>query len=91
MLLGLWKNIEDLENSICIEELELIVSASRDREMREFRFAASLKGIDIDAQSGGPTAADRVEEMKRKAEATRNGMTEEEFDLDELGLDLESE
>lgn len=91
MLLGIWKNIDELEESISLPELMSIVESSREKELRDRRFAAALKGINLDEQSGS-SAKDRVEEMKRKAEAMQsNNISEDQFEFDELGLDFEEE
>lgn len=99
MLLGLWKNIQDLEDSLNLEELELIVKAARDKEHREQAFLAALKGIDIDADNENTeTPEERLERIKRRAEAKAAGMTEEEIDrkaeyeeLSGFGIEVETE
>ena len=90
MLLGIWKNVEDLEESICLEELEAILSASRDREHRQNKFMAALKGIDIDKEIGG-SAKDKVEEMKQRLAAKQAGKSEDHFEIEQFGLDVEVE
>lgn len=89
MLLGIWKNVDELEISISMPELMAILEAHRDRELRDRRFAAALKGISLD--EGGNSAYDKVEEMKRKTEAMNDGMTADQFEFDDLGLDFEEE
>jgi hypothetical protein len=71
-----------------LEELTLIVKTARDKEMRGFKFAASLKGIDLDSAGSEQTVADKVEEMKRREEARRAGKSDEEFEFDEFGLEI---
>lgn len=88
MLLGIWKSVEELELTISLAELEAILEASREKEMRDRRFAAALKGVDLDTSSD---AKEKVEEMKRKAQAMQDGMSEDKFEFDELGLDFEEE
>ena len=90
MLLGHWKNIEDLEASLNLEELELIVSAARDREERNNRWLAAVNGIDL-SKHDQESAQERVEAAKRRVEAMQSGKTAEEFEFDELGLDIETE
>jgi ABC-type iron transport system FetAB ATPase subunit len=49
-LLGHWKNYDELESNLCMEELILTVKASRDKEDREKRFLAAINGVDLDEQ-----------------------------------------
>ena len=51
-LLGIWKNFDELESSISIEELMQILSITRDLDYEEKKFSAALQGIDLDSQSG---------------------------------------
>lgn len=86
-MLGRWKNIEELEESLNLDELEAIVSREREREYDRQKFAAALKGINLDE---GGDAQEKVEEMKRRVEARRAGKSEDEADFDELGLNFET-
>lgn len=58
--------------------------------MRHNKFLAALKGINLD-ESSGVEAKEKVEEMKRRIAAKQSGRTDEEFEFDELGLDIEIE
>jgi translation initiation factor 1 (eIF-1/SUI1) len=49
-LLGIWKNFDELERSICIEELMQILSITRELDYEEKRFMAALQGIDLDSK-----------------------------------------
>ena len=51
-LLGIWKNFDDLERSISIEELMQILSITRDLDYEEKKFLAALEGINLDEQTG---------------------------------------
>jgi hypothetical protein len=51
-LLGIWKNFDELESSISIEELMQILSITRDLDYEEKKFSAALQGIDLDSQTG---------------------------------------
>jgi hypothetical protein len=51
-LLGIWKNFDELELSISIEELMQILSITRDLDYEEKKFFAAIQGIDLDGQSG---------------------------------------
>jgi hypothetical protein len=51
-LLGIWKNFEELELSISIEELMQVLSLTRDLDYEEKKFSAALQGIDLDGKTG---------------------------------------
>lgn len=90
MLIGPWRNIKDLEESLNLPELELVVSAARDREERNNRWLAAVNGVDL-SQTEGQNAKEKVEEMKRRREALDAGKTFEEFEFDEFGIEIEVE
>jgi hypothetical protein len=50
-LLGIWKNFDELESSISIEELMQILSITRELDYEEKKFSAALQGVDLDANS----------------------------------------
>jgi hypothetical protein len=60
---GIWKNFEELEESISIPELLLILSTKRDLDYEEKKFNAALQGVDLDKQSNKSNA---WEEMKAR-------------------------
>lgn len=90
MLLGIWKNVEDLEESLNLPELELVVTQAREREMRHNRFMAAIQGIDIDKDSED-SAKRRVEEMKQRVAAEKAGVSQDHFEMGLFGLDVEIE
>jgi len=90
MLLGIWKNIEDLEMNISLDELKVILDAARDRDYRNQRFMAAIQGIDID-KGAKEDAAEALERVKMRAAARLQGKSVEQLEFDELGLDVEIE
>ena len=46
--MGRWRNYDDLEESLCLDELIATVNALRDQEQRNQKFHAALNGVDID-------------------------------------------
>ena len=98
MLIGIWKNIEDLEDNLSLPELNAILGASRDREYRQNKFAASLKGIDLDKISAEQNQ-ERFDEIERRAQAKLHAMrtganvehTEQRLELANFGFALEIE
>ena len=51
-LLGIWKNFDELERSISIEELMQILSITRELDYEEKKFLAAIQGINLDEQVG---------------------------------------
>ena len=90
MLLGIWENIEDLEAKLTLEELELILKANREREMRHNRFMAAIQGIDLDKASKSDTQA-RFDAVAARVEARKLGKSEDEYTMDILGIDVETD
>lgn len=91
MLLGLWKNIMELEANISLPELEALLKAARDRDHRNKKFAAALKGIDIDDGPGENDARTAFDRVRARAEGMTNGKSGEEADFNYFGLAVETE
>lgn len=67
-----------------MDELQAILSASREQEHRRQKFAAALKGIDLDAESNKSNSS--FDEVKRRAEAKLRGVSEEEVGFGDIGI-----
>lgn len=89
MMLGLWKNIEELEMYLTIDELELILSEARRKEREHQKFLAALQGVNLDAAEDD--GVDRVEAAKRRIAAQQAGKPEAELEYNEISLDYEIE
>ena len=50
-LLGIWKNYEELETSLCMSELLKTLEASRESDYTDKKFSAAMQGVDLDANS----------------------------------------
>lgn len=85
---GGWKNIEDLEESISLPELESILDAAREIEHNGFKFAASLKGIDLDKESNRESPEQAFARIERRAKARLAGMSEDELEFQEIGIEF---
>lgn len=55
-LIGSWKNFEELELSITMKELVLIIEKMRDLDYNEKKFLAAIQGVDLDKESGKSNA-----------------------------------
>jgi hypothetical protein len=70
-LLGIWKNYEELESSICLAELMSILEQKREMDYQDKKF--TLKGIDLD-EASGKQAEDPWEAMKARVAAKASGI-----------------
>lgn len=83
-MLGQWKNFDEIEENLCLAEINVILEASRERRHEDRKFAAALKGVDLDENKEETS----FEAVKRRAEAKLRGMTEEQYELTEIGVGL---
>lgn len=72
-LLGIWKDYDDLESSLCMQELSAILDAKRDADYQDKKFLAAIQGVDLDAQSGNKEE-DPWEAMKARVAAKVSGI-----------------
>lgn len=72
-LLGIWKDYDDLESSLCMQELSAILEAKRDQDYEEKKFLAAIQGVDLDAQTG-KNDTNPWEEMKARVAAKMTGV-----------------
>lgn len=77
--MGMWENIAHLEEVLTLDELDAILKAGRDRDMRHWKFQASLKGIKIDDEDDAPqeTGEEALERIKRRAALKAQGISDE--------------
>lgn len=60
-MLGQWKNYDELEESLCFDELLATINAMRERERRDRIFFAALQGVDLDDDvEQAPTAENDI-------------------------------
>lgn len=88
-MLGIWKNFEEMEENLTLPELEKLLEAKRDQDFQNKKFAAALKGVDLDdpAEGDAPT----FEEIKRRADAKLMGVTAEALEFNEIGIGIEGD
>lgn len=91
MLLGIWTNVDELEESISLPELLALLKVQAEREFADRKFMAALKGIDLPDPSVEEvsTFEEIQERAKKRIYAQRTGKSEEEVNLLMLGLDYE--
>lgn len=61
--MGHWKNYDDLESSLSVEELIVTLNAMREKETNERKFLAALKGIDLDKGSSGSEEVEKQDDI----------------------------
>lgn len=49
--MGNWKNYDELEENLCVDELLLTVKAIYEKEGRHHKFMAALEGVDLEEES----------------------------------------
>lgn len=69
-LTGHWKNFDELESNLSIEELNAVVDAIRKKDYEEKKFLAALQGVDLEEQSRGP---EDVSELKNSRLSKEEG------------------
>ena len=76
---------------MCIEELQAILEASREKEHRSMKFFAALKGIDLD-KNGNHDSRDRVQQIKERVAAQQRGEDPNKVELqDHFAIEYEVE
>lgn len=77
----------ELEESLTLDELDMLIKVKRDKEYEDRKFFAALKGIDLDENKNST-----FEEVKMKADAALAGKSSEEYVFEDLiGIDIEEE
>lgn len=87
-MLGHWKNFEELETALSLQELEALLEASRKIQHEQNKFLAALKGINLNESTA---AEDRVQAIKDRVAAQQEGMDEESYAWKQAGLGFEIE
>jgi hypothetical protein len=72
-LLGIWKNYDELESSLCMAELMAILESRRELDYNEKKFLAAMQGVDLDEQAG-KQEEDPWEAMKARVAAKVSGI-----------------
>jgi hypothetical protein len=64
--LGIWKNFDELESSLCISELVALLTVKREQDYEHKKFLAAIQGIDLDKESGSSRGQKEWEDMKAR-------------------------
>lgn len=65
-LVGIWKNYDELERSLCMQELMAILSSRRELDYEEKKFLAAIQGIDLDGESQEDRGQKEWEDLKAR-------------------------
>lgn len=65
-LLGIWKDYQELEESLSMPELMATLSSKRELDYEEKKFLAAIQGVDLDSQSGSSRGQKEWEDMKAR-------------------------
>ena len=78
-----------MEENLSLAELERLLESKRDQDFQNKKFAAALKGVDLDEP--GDKAAPTFEEVKRRADAKLRGVSAEALEFSEIGIGIEGD
>jgi hypothetical protein len=71
-LLGIWKNFDELELSLSIPELMIILEQKRENDYQDKRFSAGIAGVDL--EDNKTQEVDPWEAMKARVAAKESGI-----------------
>ena len=77
MLLGIWKSVEELEETVSLPELTGLLKVHAEREFADRKFMAALKGVELPDPSQPETST--FEEVQKRAAARLAGKSVEEI------------
>lgn len=76
-LLGIWKDYEELESSLSMQELTAILTQKRENDYQSKKFMAAMQGVDLDeGKRGEPNAWEKM-----KAKVFSGGQTTDPNDI----------
>lgn len=78
-LLGIWKDYQQLEESLSIPELMITLSSKRELDYEERKFLAALQGVDLDGEQNEDRGQKEWEDLK--ARVFSKGATSDSNDI----------
>lgn len=78
-ILGIWKDYNELEESLSMPELMITLSSKRELDYEEKKFLAAIQGVDLDSSSGSNKGQKEWEDMK--ARVFSKGATDDSNDV----------
>jgi hypothetical protein len=65
-ILGIWKDYQELEESLSMPELMVTLSSKRELDYEEKRFLAAIQGVDLDGSTNSDKGQKEWEDMKAR-------------------------
>ena len=65
-LLGIWKDYQELEQSLSMAELIATISSKRELDYEEKKFLAAIQGVDLDKNNGSGRGQQEWEDLKAR-------------------------
>ncbi|WP_143675297.1 hypothetical protein [Streptomyces sp. JV178] len=75
-----------MEENLTLAELQSLLESKRDQDYQKNKFAAALKGIDLEDPTD--STATTFEDIKRRAEAKNQGVSPETLEFAEIGIGI---
>jgi hypothetical protein len=75
-LLGIWKDYDELERSLCMQELTAVLNIKREEEYNNKKFLAAMQGVDLDENKKENNAWEQM-----KARVFSGGQTDDPNDI----------
>lgn len=85
-LLGHWRNYEEMEEQLTLDELRVTLEAKREHEYKQQKFAAALKGVNLDEHTGKDEETLTGDDIKRRVEEKLKGPNAEALEWQEIGI-----
>lgn len=79
--------MEEVEESLSLPELAALIKVHAQEEWADRKFTAALKGIELPDPENEQVAT--FDEVKRRADARLAGISEEELDFMDMGIDYD--
>lgn len=90
MLIGIWKSVAELEDTLSLPELMALLNSCREKEQRDREFFAAINGIDI-KKAQQEDVQKRFDDVQRRVRAKLTGSDVKQLEFDDFGLELETE
>lgn len=80
-LLGIWKDYQELEDSLSVPELVATLESKREKEYESQKFLAAIQGINLDESAGRSSRGTQKEWEDLKAKVFSRGTTVDSNDI----------
>lgn len=78
-MLGIWKSFDELESSICLDEMWALLAHKRKIENFKRKFDAQLHDKELENGEEEKSEETDIDRIKREVQAELSGMTVEEY------------